>query len=279
MVIFFAALSALTYGSADFSGGLAAQNNSATSVVAWAHAVGIPVALIAAPLIGSSSVTMGDLLWGIAAGLSGAIGIGILYRGLASGLAAVVSPVAALTGATLPVFFAIITGERPEILTWLGVGLALPAILFLSIEKQNKKDHVLKSLRLGFLAGCGFSGFFILIAQTGDGSGMWPLLVSRMATAPFFFLLTAIQKRKIMLHKVSLGYALIAGTLDLGANIFYLLATRTGFMITAVIISALYPAPTVVLQRIFRGERLSVNRIIGLILAIVGAALIGVGSS
>jgi drug/metabolite transporter (DMT)-like permease len=277
MVTIFASLSALAYGSADFSGGMSARNNSATSVVAWSHAIGILVALIVAPLIGSSSVTVGDIFWGIAAGLSGAIGVGILYRGLASGLAAVVSPVAALTGATLPVLFAVLAGERPELLTWSGMALALPAILLLSSEKREKRDHVLQSLRLGFLSGCGFSGFFILIAQTGEGSGMWPLLVSRMATAPFFFMITAIQKRPLFLKKGSLRFALFAGTLDLSANIFYLLAARTGFMVTAVIITALYPAPTVLLQRIFRGEKLNVNRIIGLILAIIGAALIGIG--
>ena len=182
MVTFFASLSALAYGSADFYGGLSARDNYVPTVVAWSHGIGILVALIAAPLIASSSVSVRDLLWGIAAGLSGAIGAGVLYRGLASGLAAVVSPVAALTGASLPVLFAVLTGERPELLTWLGVALALPAILFLSSEKGDRKDHVLKSLRLGFLAGCGFGGFFILIAQTGDASGMWPLLASRMAT-------------------------------------------------------------------------------------------------
>lgn len=277
MVTLFASLSALSYGSADFYGGMSSRNNSATSVVAWSHAIGILVALIAAPLFGASSIRGADLMWGIAAGLSGAMGVGILYRGLASGLAAVVSPVAALTGATLPVLFALLAGERPELLTWSGIALALPAILLLSSENREKRDHVLKSLRLGFLSGCGFSGFFILIAQTGDGSGMWPLLVSRMATAPFFFMITAIQKRPLLLNKGSLKYALLAGTLDLGANIFYLLAARTGFMVTAVIITALYPAPTVLLQRIFRGEKLNGKRIIGLILAIIGAAMIGVG--
>ncbi len=277
MMTFFASLSALTYGSADFCGGLAARDNSSIPVVAWSHGIGILVALIAAPLIGSASLTAGDLVWGIAAGLSGAIGVGILYRGLASGLAAVVSPVAALTGATLPVLFAFLAGERPELMTWIGVALALPAILFLSFEKGEMKDHVLKSLRMGFFAGCGFSGFFILIAQTGDGSGMWPLLAARIVTAPVFLLITAIQKKPFLLSKVGFVYAFLAGALDLGANIFYLLATRTGFMITAVVIAALYPAPTVILQRIFRGEKLTIVRIIGLVLAITGAACIGVG--
>jgi len=105
-------------------------------------------ALIAAPLMGSASVTASDILWGIGAGLAGAAGVGILYRGLASGLAAVVSPVAALTGATLPVIFAVMTGERPELVTWIGISLILPAIFLLSSEKGEKKEHVLKSLQL-----------------------------------------------------------------------------------------------------------------------------------
>ena len=62
----------------------------------------------------------------------------------------------------------------------------------------------------------------------------------------------------------------------MAANIFYLLAVRTGYMIIAVVLSALYPAPTVVLQKMFLHEKLTVLRIIGLILSITGAALIGI---
>lgn len=278
MVTIFASLSALTYGSADFCGGLATRKNDAIAVVFWSQGVGLLLALFAAPLLGVASVTLSDILWGIGAGLAGAAGVGMLYKGLASGLASVVSPVAALTGATLPVLFAVLAGERPEMLTWLGVSLVLPAILFLSSERGEKKDHVLKSLQMGFLAGCGFGGFFILIAQTGDGSGMWPLFAARAATVPVFLLITLFRKRPVFLRKGSLRYAVLAGLLDMGANIFYLLAARTGFMVTAVIITALYPAPTVLLQRIVRGEKLTVLRILGLILAIIGAALIGIGA-
>jgi len=278
MVTIFASLSALTYGSADFYGGMAARKSQAVTVVFWSQGIGLLVALIASPLMGSAAISIGDILWGIGAGLSGAAGVGILYRGLASGLAAVVSPVAALAGATIPVIFAVLSGERPEIVTWIGVSLILPAILLLSTEQGEKKEHVLKSLQLGFMAGCGFGGFFILIAQTGENSGMWPLLAARTASVPVFLLITLIRKLPVRLDKESTGYAALAGSLDMGANVFYLLATRTGFMVTAVIISSLYPAPTVILQRIIRGEKLNFLRICGIILAISGAALIGIGS-
>lgn len=110
-------------------------------VVAWSHGMGILIALAAAPLMGVTLLAPEDFLLGIAAGLSGAIGVAILYRGLASGLAAVVSPVAALAGATLPVLFAVIAGERPDMLTWLGEGLTFPAIIFLSYEKGERRTQ------------------------------------------------------------------------------------------------------------------------------------------
>jgi drug/metabolite transporter (DMT)-like permease len=107
---------------------------------------------------------------------------------------------------------------------------------------------------------------------------MWPLVAARAASVPVFFLITVLRKLPVSLGKESIGYAVLAGALDMGANVFYLLAARTGFMVTAVIISSLYPAPTVLLQRIVRGEKLSFLRVCGIVLAITGAALIGVGS-
>ncbi|WP_168203487.1 DMT family transporter [Oceanispirochaeta crateris] len=277
MVTLFASLSALTYGSADFYGGLASRKSSATAVVAWSQGVGLLTALLAAPLMGTSFVEASDIFWGIAAGLVGASGVGILYRGLATGLASVVSPMAALTGAVLPVFFGLITGERPNLLTWCGISLALPAIILLSAEKEEKKDHVLQSLKMGFLSGIGFSGFFILIAQSGDNSGLWSLVAARAATVPLFLIITLLRRHPLFLTRGSSIHAVLAGALDMAANIFYLLATRTGFLVTAVVITALYPAPTVFLQRMVLQEKLSKSRVYGLILAIAGAAMIGIG--
>jgi len=278
MVTLFASLSALTFGIADFNGGLATRKSPAVTVVAWSHGSGLLLALLSIPILGTASVGDSDILWGIAAGLAGASGVGILYNGLATGLASVVSPTAALTGAALPVLFGVLTGERPTILAWTGVLMALPAILLLSLERGDKRIHVMKSLEMGFLAGCGFSGFFILIAQTGDGSGMWPLVAARTVTVPVFLLITLFRKLPVIIEKTSMKKALLSGVLDMAANIFFLLATRTGFLVTAVVITALYPAPTVMLQRFLLKEELSSLRIAGLILAIVGGAMIGAGS-
>ena len=50
----FAAISALSYGIADFSGGLASRKSPVSAVAAWSQAVGILIAIIAVPVIGGS---------------------------------------------------------------------------------------------------------------------------------------------------------------------------------------------------------------------------------
>jgi drug/metabolite transporter (DMT)-like permease len=271
----FAALSALSYGIADFSGGLATRKSPVSAVAAWSQAVGILIALLALPLFSGSHPSVQIWLWGAAAGLSGSAGLGFLYQGLAEGRAVIVSPAAALTGAVIPVLFGVLTGERPEPVTWAGVAVALPAILLLSYERGEQKGAVLKSLRTGLIAGLGFSGFFILLSETS--SGIWPLIAARSASVPALFLLTIIRRKPLILNKGSRRAALRAGALDMLANIFYLLAARRGMLITAVVVTAMYPAPTVILQRMIFKEKLSALRITGLLLALAGIALIGLG--
>ncbi len=277
MVIFYALMSAFAFGTADFLGGFSSRKNSTTTTVAWAQGAGLITVMIAAPLMGASDVGITDIFWGMAGGVSGALGVVFLFRGLSTGIASIVSPVAALSGAVLPVIFGLLIGERPPLLTWSGVALSLPAILLLSWERGEKNDHVLKSLRLGLISGALFGGFFILLSRTSEDSGMWPLVAARAATVPLFILLSLFRKSKIKLEPGTRRATLLSGFLDMAANVFYLLAARTGYLIIAVVLSALYPAPTVGLQKIFLHEKLTAVRITGLILSIAGAALIGVG--
>ncbi|MCP5514159.1 MAG: DMT family transporter [Spirochaetales bacterium] len=278
MVIIYALMSAFAFGTADFLGGFSSRKNSTTAAVAWSQGAGLITVLIAAPLLGSFRVTGADIFWGMAAGISGAAGVMVLFHGLSKGIASVISPLAALSGAVLPVLFGFLAGERPPLLTWTGVALSLPAILLLSWEKRGRKnDHVLRSVRLGLISGAFFGGFFIMISRTSDGSGIWPLAAARFATVPLFILLTIFRKSRIILEKGTRRVTVLSGFLDMAANVFYLLAARTGYLIIAVILSALYPAPTVLLQKIVLHEKLTVLRIAGLVLSIAGAALIGAG--
>lgn len=278
MVVFYALMSAFAYGTADFLGGFSTRKNSAALTVAWSQMIGLITVLIAAPFIGKSVVTPADLLWGMAGGMSGGLGLLFLYRGLSSGIAAIVSPTAALFGAAIPVIFGLLIGERPPLLTWIGVAFSLPAILFLSWEKGAKTGHIAHSVRHGIISGTFFAGFFIiLVSRTSEQSGLWPLAAARAVTVPVFMVLAYLRGKKVNLAKGTRKVTFLSGFLDMAANVLYLLAGRTGYMIIAVILSSLYPAPTVVLQKVFLKEKLPPLRILGLILSIAAAALIGIG--
>ena len=277
MVVFYALMSAFAYGTADFLGGFSSRKNPVSTTVAWSQAAGLLTVLIAAPLMGAGSVSAADLLWGAAAGISGACGVLLLFHGLSTGIVSIVSPIAALSGAAFPVFFGLLAGERPPMLTWIGVAVALPAIVLLSWEKDGKHEHVFKSVRMGLSSGLCFAGFFILIARTSESSGMWPLAAARATTVPLFLVISVIMKRRIKLEPGTKRATFVSGALDMAANVLYLLAARTGYLIIAVVLTALYPAPTVLLQKAFLHEKMTRYRLAGLILSIAGAALIGIG--
>ena len=278
MVVFYALIAAAAFGTADFLGGFSTRKNHAITTVFWAQGAGLLTVLIAAPIIGAENVDFMDILWGMAGGVSGAFGVLYLFEGLSTGMASIVSPVAALTGAAFPVLFGFLTGERPPLLTWAGVALLLPAIMLMSWEREEKKDHVLLSLQQGLLSGILFGAFFIFLSRTSDTSGMWSLAAARASTVPLFLVLSRFKNIRIALIPGTKRITWVSGFLDMAANVFYLLAARTGYLIIAVILAALYPAQTVVLQKVLLHEKLTTFRMTGLILSIIGAVLIGIGS-
>ena len=113
------------------------------------------------------------------------------YQGLAQGRMAVVSPVAALVGALFPLGIGLALGERPIPVEWIGIALALPAIWLVAavgkIEGPNGLVH-------GVVAGVGFGSFFAAIAQTGEGSGFWPLVGARITQVVVLALMARRQR-------------------------------------------------------------------------------------
>ena len=278
MTALLALFAALFYGVADFSGGFATRRNSVFAVMLLSQAAGLLVALVVSPLIGPNLPRAADLAWGVAAGFSGVLGLGILYRGLAKHRAAIVSPIAALVGAIVPAAFGAHLGERLSTTALVGCALCLPAILLLSYERGETRDRreLRASLLHGLVAGAGFGCFFIAISRSSQGSGLWPLLAARAASITATAAIALVGRRRIVVAKRDRTLTLFAGAADMGANVLFLLASRSGLLIIVTLITSLFPAPTVVLARIFQGQRISWPRAAGIALALAGVALIGI---
>ena len=276
----FAALSALAYGAADYAGGHATRFRTVRIVLLVSQSVGL-AGIVLVIVVGRQAIPdVRDLVWGAAAGLAGVLGLATLYRGLARGAAAIVSPTAALVGTAAPILAGVLLGEEPALASWIGIGLALPAIGLLSLAKDRHRRLDALSLAAGVLAGLGFGAFFILIDQTAADSGFWPLAASRVASltvVAFAGLLRPRARRSAQPLQPDRGRipgtAIVAGVLDMAANVFFLLAARTGLLITSAVISSLYPAPTVLLARVLDRQRLGPRRLAGFVLALAAGAL------
>ena len=268
--ILFALASAVVWGSGDFAGGLAARRSHQFQVLALSALSGIVLLLVCAGLWREALPPPSSLAWAAAAGLSGAIGIAALYRGLAIGSAATVAPTAAVITAALPVVFSGVTAGLPRPSQLAGFMVAILGI-WLVARASSTRESSGAGLNLAFLAGLGFGGFLILIAQVHSEFVFLPLAVTRavtLATAVALMLSRDVRIPTLTANPV----ALLAGVLDAGGNILFLFARQQTRLDVAAVLSSFYPVATVVLARLVLHERVTLTQWIG-----AGVCLVAVG--
>ncbi len=282
MAVFLGVAVAAAYGAADFFGGLASKRATSWSVTLVAQYVGMAGVAILLLVDRGASPTGGDLFLGAAASTVGVAGVGLLYLGLARGPMGVVAPITAVGAAIVPVAWGLIRGERPGVAALVGVAVALAAVVLIARSPggatADEPAAIARStLVLSIVAGLAFGLVFILLSHTGDDSGFWPLLSGRVAsTTVLLLVLVALQQPLVPWHAGPIVVGL-AGVLDVGANALFLLATREGLLSLVGVLSALYPASTVLLARVVLHERLLRRQLAGLALALAGVALIAGG--
>ena len=127
-----ALLSSLIWGVADFVGGLAARRSSPLQTLVLTTPAGVLFVLPVALLVGGN--VTGSITAGVLAGLFGGFGVLMLYAALASGPMGVVSPLTAVLAAVIPVVVGLVNGERPGTAAYVGMALAVVAIVAVGLE-------------------------------------------------------------------------------------------------------------------------------------------------
>ncbi|MDA0637684.1 DMT family transporter [Nonomuraea sp. MCN248] len=266
---------AVVYGTADFFGGLATRRSRVLAVVALSQLAGFALILSLLPVL-PGAFEGRAVLWGLGAGLSGAVGLVLFYRSLATGVMSVVAPTTAVTSAALPVGFGLLQGERPEPVALLGVALGLGAVLLVSQDRSAGGAGSTRAVLTALAAGAGFGGFFILLSMASADAGLWPLAGARIASIGLVILLALATRRTLKPVPGSLGVIVAAGVLDMVANVLYLLAQRQGLLSLVAVLVSLYPASTLLLARRVLGERLHAVQLAGVACALGAVALIAV---
>ncbi len=277
MTVVLGLLAAVLYGVGDFAGGIGSRRISAVTLLLWSYPLG--AALMTALLFAfPGHLTWHVALFGVLGGMSGLLGVVVMYHLMTVAPINVISPVTAVLAAIVPVIVGVGIGERPAVAAWIGIVIGLAAVVLVS---RSADDHPLgrvtpRVLALALLAGLGFGLYFVFLARAGSGSGLWPLTISRIASALAVVPIARARGAVAAVRGRTLGIVALAGTCDALANMFFLLATHAGLLSLASVLTSLYPATTVLLAVTLLHERLTWTQRGGLALAAAAIVLITV---
>lgn len=280
MAVLFGVLTAISYGAADFCGGLGAKRAATQTVVALSQLVGLLGAVVLGFAFAADHLAGRDLWLGAGVGAVGIVGLVLLYRGLACGRMSVIAPVTAVGSATLPVLWGLATGERPSALALAGVVAAMVAVVLVARGPSGDgatDGDIRTDLLLAAGAGVSFGIGLVLLGETGSDAGMWPLVSARATSVLLLGLAAAVTRRAPIPPRGAGGIIALTGVLDISANAFYLAGVHTGLVSLVGVLAAMYPVSTVVLATLVLDEQLSRYQVAGLALAAGGAALIVAG--
>jgi drug/metabolite transporter (DMT)-like permease len=275
--ILYGILSAFSWGAGDFAGGLASRRLGAYRAVLYADFFGLVLIAMAMSLFREAIPSPSVLVNSVIGGALGSVGLLVLYYSLTQGQMSIAAPVSALFAALLPVIVGAITEGLPDALQLAGFGLALTAVWLISQGNQTEGFRVqhLADLRLPILAGVGFGSYFIFIhyATQETNTVLWPMLVSRLAGTLLLFIVVLARREPLAVPRSAWSVVFFNATLDVGGNLFYILASQLGRLDTAAVLSSLYPGATVLLAWMLLKERIGPKQWLG-IAAALGAIIL-----
>ncbi|MCZ9629874.1 DMT family transporter [Rhodococcus sp. BH5] len=283
-----ALVAAVAYGVSDFVGGVASRRVAALRVVIVSYPLSLVIVLIAAPFV-SGTLTPNGLIWGAIAGVTSGLAVWWFYLALATGPMSVVSPLTAVLVAGIPVLVGFAFGERPGLIAYLSIAVALVAVVLVSRESpDDTAGEVAGGITLRFTrqvalltvgSGGAFALSFIALHQIGEDSGLWALAVSRGAATVVVWLVALAAGHFVLPRGEPLKLAVYVSVLDVVANGTMIYAFQGGMLSLVSVIGSLYPAATVLLAMVMLGERVSRVQQAGMLLALAAVGMIAVAGA
>jgi drug/metabolite transporter (DMT)-like permease len=277
-VVVLGLISAIAWGTGDFGGGLLSRRAPLLAVVGVTQAVGIVGALVLAISLGEPFPSPPDIGLSIGAGLCGMAGITMLYRGLAVGRMGVVAPVTGVIGAVIPVVVGFAFQGAPQPIVIAGIVTALVSVVLVTRAPGHQAGHP-SGIAWALGAGLAIGGFNLFIASFSGEAALGPLVIVRLVQAILMALIIVAWRQPWRMGRDVVGRLVVIGLLDMAGNAAFIVATQTGMLAVAAVLSSLYPVMTVVLAIAILHERLTRSHVLGIALTVAAIAMIGIGST
>jgi drug/metabolite transporter (DMT)-like permease len=269
------------WGVSDFIGGIQSRRAPVLLVVLVSQGVGLIGVVVVVAARGVAPPSFTELMPAIGSGIAATTALAAFYRGLAVGNMSIVAPISA-TGAAVPVIVGVATGDHPAPLQVAGIVAAIVGVVLASRE-HNEHAHprdrraTRVAIGLALLAALGFGSFFVGLRASARHDVWWALFAARTAGMCALGLVALRFRPERGLAAAELPPVAAVGLLDLSANALFAIATRHGILSVVAVGASLYPLATVVLARVFLGERVRRVQEVGIAAAIAGVAMIAAG--
>ena len=272
-------LAATAYGVGDFFGTVGTRRSHPILVSFIGHIFYAITALVGLWVF-QGTWTSDAITFGIATGASEAIGFLVFYFALGMGQVSLVAPLVSVIYAVVPVVWGLVSGDSLSPLGWVGLGIGLLAVLFLSVEtgetNLSSKKPLFIVLSLALVGGIMWGLSTVTLSYVPEDSGMVPVFIAGL-TAFVLLAATVLVRRKMVIPQWN-GSALVpsmfSGLLFGIANLLIVTALRFGSLSLVGLLTALYPLATVLLARFLLHEPTSRTQWVGVALAITAAALL-----
>ena len=110
-----------------------------------------------------------------------------------------------------------------------------------------------------------------------DGSVQWALITARITSVGIFAFAFLAIRPEGDLRTGDWGSLALIGLLILIADLFYAVAATKGLLSVVAVLASLYPVVTILLARFHLGERLTRGQVAGIVVVLVGAAVLSAG--
>lgn len=278
VAVLFALAASASWGVSDFLGGLTSRRLSLPTVMAITTPLGLVVIGTVVAVRGEPAPGTSFILWAVAAGVLGAIGIASLYRGLSVGQMGVVAPISA-TAPLIPIAVGLIRGERPSSVQSVGIAFALVGMVFTSREhdKSSGRSRVATGAVFGLIAAGAFGFSLVALDEAADADPYWATLVLRAAASVAVLAVVLAFRLPIHAPRSFWPVLVVVAFLDVTGTILFSVSTTKGLISIVAAVIAFVPVFVALLARTFLHERLARIQIAGAALAIVGVACIAAG--
>lgn len=264
-----ALVSSLGWGTSDYLGGLRSRRLGVLRVLVISQAVSTAVLVAAAVVLAGATPPRGVLVPGMLAGVTEAVAIAALYRGLAIGRAGLVAPASAISP-VVPLSVSVALGVVPGPLQLVGIALVLVGLVLAAREPLGGGPVDVSSLGHGLFAAVGFGAYFVFMAQASAESVPWALGTARLTALACVLVAAAVAVRSMRMQRRDVGAVVLIGLLVVVADTGYAVSTTAGDLTLVAALAASHPVVTILWSRFHSGELLSTSRWIGVAVTVGG---------